>query len=59
MQEDQQVSNSDMFIVVQCLNCNTMASLGCVIPGMAVYSSETRLCSNCMDTDTFKYLTGQ
>ena len=64
MQGDQEVSDSDMFVMVQCGNCNTMASLGklsiehCTLR-MPVYSSETWVCSNCMDSETFKYLTGQ
>ena len=53
----------EAFIVVQCMKCDTICTLvdyfgvEKVIPGMAVFSSEVKECSHCMQDTTFKFLT--
>ena len=61
---DKEVPDSDVVVVIQCSNCKTMASLGKLsiercIPGMPVYSTDTKSCSNCIDHGMINYLTGQ
>ena len=53
--------DNNVFIIVECLECNTKYSFGFegVIPGIPVNSMQTKQCSNCINADTLNYLTNQ
>ena len=62
--EEKEFSDGEVVVVLQCLKCGEMVSVtnfgfNCIIPGLAMYSSEVNMCSNCMDNETFNYMTSQ
>ena len=64
MKDQKDFQPDETFIVMECLKCGGMASVSMngfkgIIPGLAIYSSELRQCSQCMDRDSFTWLTSQ
>ena len=54
----------ETFVIVKCTSCAKMCSVeefgfSRIIPGMPVFCTSEKVCSNCMDQDKFLFLTSK